>query len=89
MLRVSTLNGDPRVRTLKVEGRLVGSDAAALLGLELDQIERPGHGVVLELSGLRFADGEGLRILEAAAARGVELAGCSAWLASALTGAGP
>jgi len=89
MLRVSPLPGDPELYCLHVEGRLAGPPALEVFCNELAQAESSGRSVVIELSGLRFADDEAVAVLTSAAARGVKLAGCSPWLVSRLEAARP
>ena len=48
-----------------------------------------GRCVVVELSGVSFADQEAVTLLARAAKRGVSLVGGSAWLTSLVSGVGP
>lgn len=89
MLRITPLQADPRRCELRVEGRLAGEASVEILREELDQAARSKRHVVLELSGVSFADQEAVALLAEAAARGVVLVGGSAWLTSLLTGGGP
>jgi anti-anti-sigma regulatory factor len=84
MLRVSPLDGDPETYRLHVEGRLAGPPALEVFCKELAQAEASGRRVMVELSGLRFADDDAVAVLVGALARGVELCGSSAWLVSRL-----
>lgn len=84
MLRVSPLDGDPETHRLHVEGRLAGPVALEVFCNELAQAESSGRRVVVELSGLRFADDDALAVLASAQTRGVKLCGCSPWLVSRL-----
>jgi len=89
MLRVSPLDGGHETYRLHVEGRLAGPPALEVFCNELAQAESSGRRVVVELSGLRFADDEAVAVLTGAATRGVELSGCSPWLVSRLEAARP
>jgi anti-anti-sigma regulatory factor len=85
MLRV-TPSRDQGASFLHVEGRLSGPAELEVLRQALVDAEAPGRHVVVELSGLRFADDQALALLAKLAKRGVELVGCSPWLASLLGG---
>jgi anti-anti-sigma factor len=68
------------VRILQVEGRISGA-TAAVLKQALDRVDPAGRrGVVVDLSGVDYVNSEGLRTLQAAAARlrstGCELVAC-------------
>lgn len=88
MLRVTPFDGDEGTCRLRVEGRLAGAPALDVFCKELEQAESRGGLVVIELSGLRFADDEAVAALGGAVRRGVRLCGCSPWLDS-LLGGGP
>ena len=85
MLRVTPFR-DHEAYCLRVEGRLSGPGELAVLSQALAEAELPGRHVVVDVSGLRFADDQGVALLAGVAVRGVELVGCSPWLASLLTG---
>ena len=89
MLRITPLEADPQRCELRVEGRLAGVASVELLREEIEQAARLDRRVVLELSGVSFADQEAVTLLASAAQRGVVLVGSSAWLTSLLTGVGP
>ena len=84
MLRVSPLDADHDTYRLHVEGRLAGTAALEVFCEELAQAEASGRRVIVELSGLRFADDEAVAVLAGAAERGVKLCGSSPWLVSRL-----
>lgn len=85
MLRV-TPSRDRDACWLHVEGRLSGPAALDVLRQALVDAGSPGHHVVVELSGLRFADDQAVALLAGAAQGGVELVGCSPWLSSLVGG---
>jgi anti-anti-sigma regulatory factor len=89
MLRITPIEADPYHRELRVEGRLAGEPAVELLRGELEQAASSERPVVLELSGVSFADQQAVALLVEAAQRGVVLVGGSAWLSSLLGGVGP
>jgi anti-anti-sigma regulatory factor len=89
MLRVSPLEGDHGTYRLHVEGRLAGTPALEVFSNELAEAEASGRRVVVELSGLRFADEAAVVVLAGAAARGVTLCGSSPWLVSRLDATRP
>jgi anti-anti-sigma regulatory factor len=84
VVRITPLPGsDPT--SLLVEGRLVGP-WVAVLETELGRAEALRRPIVLDLSGVKFADVDAVRVLARAAQRGVTLSGCSPLLASLLEG---
>jgi len=89
MLRITPLEADPSRCELRVEGRLAGEVSVDILRGELEQAARLERPVVLELSGVSFADHEAVALLAEAARSGVLLVGGSAWLTSLLNGLGP
>ena len=86
MLRITPVEADPDRSELRVEGRLAGEASVELLRQELERAARLERPVVLELSGVSFADQEAVTLLAAAARRGIVLVGGSAWLTSLLNG---
>lgn len=86
MLRISCTRGDARSPVLELEGRLSGPWVD-----ELDRVAaatRPRSGrLALDLSGLIFADARGVAVLRGLAEEGVEMRGCSPFLAELLNGA--
>lgn len=85
MLRVTPFRDHDAYR-LCVEGRLSGPAELEVLRQALADAASPGRHVVVDLAGLRFADEHAVALLAEVRARGVELAGCSPWLASLLGG---
>lgn len=85
MLRISCQDTPARPRILKLEGRLSGPWVD-----ELDRVmavaASPPGGVVLDLSGVTFADARGVGVLRELAERGVWLQGCSPFLTELLDG---
>ena len=89
MLRITPLEADPQRCELRVEGRLAGEDSVEILREELAQATSSARPVVLELSGVSFADQSAVALLAEASKRGVVLVGGSAWLTSLLGGVEP
>lgn len=89
MLRITLLEAEPDRCALRVEGRLAGEGSVELLREQLEQAAQAERRVVLELSGVSFADQEAVALLTAVAERGVVLVGGSAWLTSLLNGGTP
>lgn len=85
MLRVTPFR-DHEAYCLHVEGRLSGPAELDVLRQALAEAESPGRHIVVDLSGLRFADDHAVALLTGVAERGVELIGCSPLLASLLGG---
>jgi hypothetical protein len=71
-----TAVGEGKTRTLRVDGRLVGDDVAEVVRACGD-LKEP---VVLDLGGLRFADGRAVSVLRDLQARGVTLLGASPYI---------
>jgi hypothetical protein len=88
MLRITAVSVDPDRFELRVEGRLAGESSVEILREELELAAPLGRRVVVELSGVSFADQEAVTLLACAAQRGVALVGGSAWLTSLVSGVG-
>jgi anti-anti-sigma regulatory factor len=86
MLRITPIDADPHRYELRVEGRLTGESVVEILREELAQAAPLGRPIVLELSGVSYADQQAVALLTAAAESGVALVGGSAWLTSLLRG---
>jgi hypothetical protein len=71
--------------TLKLEGRLMEPWAAELGRLASDALDGPDR-VVLDLSGLLFADREGIDLLRALGSRGASLHGGSSFVTALIEG---
>ena len=75
-IRISVVNQDQRL-TIRVEGRLLAADAAALS----EDYGRSARLATLDLSGLLGADEAALRVLLAFEAAGAALSGASTYVA--------
>jgi hypothetical protein len=84
MLRITPLADDPHRCELRVEGRLAGESSVEILRGQIEQATSSERSVVLELSGVSYADQEAVALLVEAGRRGVVLVGGSAWLESLL-----
>ena len=87
MLRITKLDGNAAVPTLKLEGKL--------LGPWVDEVRRacydlaiPGR-VQLDLAAVTFVDAAGARLLRELLRRGVSLVVCSGFVAALLEGEEP
>lgn len=83
MLRVTRINTHENPQSFKVEGRLAGRWVEELSRVASASLAESSR-IVLDLSGLTFVDKSGLALLLALRARGVEMAGCSSFVASLL-----
>jgi len=83
MFRITRMSEDEGSATLKVEGWVTGPWAAELRK-ECERYLARRHTVILELSGVRFADRRGIQALKAARRRGVRLCGASSFLSRLL-----
>jgi hypothetical protein len=88
MLRITPILADPHRCELRVEGRLAGESSLAVLREQIAEAAPCGRPLVLELSGVSFADQHGVALLATAARQGVALVGGSAWLTSLLGSVG-
>jgi ABC-type transporter Mla MlaB component len=83
MLRITRMVGNDSVVTLKIEGKLQGpwvDEAQDACARSAAQASR----TCLDLSGLNFADGEGVALLRALIRSGVRVVGCSSYIAELL-----
>jgi len=83
MLRITRVAEDDESATLKLEGRIVGLWVNELRR-ECEIYLARGSKVTLELSGVRFADHQGVKALKAMCGERVELMGASLFLSGLL-----
>ena len=76
MIRITT-TAEGGVTTIKADGRLVSENAAELMGVW----ERCSGPVIVDLSGLSFADDEGAATLKKMRAGGAKLVGTRPYVA--------
>jgi anti-anti-sigma regulatory factor len=79
MFRVTTVSNSPEGVHLNVEGRLVRDWGEELFKAGQAPL-KTGRKVVLDLSGVAFADDAGLRALKRLRESGAVLVGCSLYL---------
>jgi hypothetical protein len=82
VLRITRLPDAAAGPRLKVEGRLIG-EWVSLLEAELERVSG-APGLELDLAAVDFANASGIRLLRAAAARGVRVVAASPFLAKLL-----
>ena len=75
MLRITVTDGDVDQTIVRLEGRLV-EQWVALLGETVEANRKPGLPLVLDLSGLLFANGQGIELLRRLETDGVR---CISW----------
>ena len=83
MLRITRMVGNDSDETLKLEGKLQGPwvrEAQDVYALAAAQVSR----TCLDLSGLTFADDEGAALLRELIRSGVQVVGCSSYIAELL-----
>lgn len=82
MLRITTLPAEEGITRLRLDGRLTQQTVSQLRG----SCDGPGTGgrLLLDLTGVRFADPAGIQVLRELERRGTELSGCSGFLAELL-----
>ena len=84
MLRITRTVGDDSVETLKLEGKLQGPwvlEAQDVCALSAAQVSRR---TCLDLTGLTFSDAEGVAFLRELIGSGVQVVGCSSYIAELL-----
>ncbi|HSE39070.1 MAG TPA: hypothetical protein VLG74_17335 [Blastocatellia bacterium] len=79
MLRVSEIELNGEVATLRLEGRLVGMMVAEMATI-CEQHLSKGHRLKLDLADLSFADRAAITLLQHLRNRGVSLTNCSPFL---------
>jgi len=84
MLRITRASANGAIESLRVEGRLTQADLPRLQQTCTELLE--GGGLLrLELSGLQFADRDGVATLRALRRRGVALQGASGFVEALLS----
>ncbi len=86
MLKITHLAEDDTTVTLKLEGRIVGQWVEELRK-ECEIRLADQSQIILDLSGVSFADDEGIKTLRAMMDDRAELLGCSALLWGLIKGA--
>jgi len=84
MLRITRVNPNETSESLRVEGRLTQADLPRLRQTCAELLEG-GARLSLELSGLQFADRDGVATLRALRRRGVALRGVSGFVEALLS----
>lgn len=85
MLRISQIDGDNSLRTLKLEGKLRGPWVAEL-ARSCDELPCSLDRLSLDLAAVTFADGPGVALLRRLVERGVTLAACSGLVVELMRG---
>jgi len=83
MMRITRVVGNDSVESLKLEGKLQGrwvDEAQNAHALSAAQASR----TCLDLSGLTFADGEGVALLRELIRSGAQVVGCCSYIAELL-----
>jgi hypothetical protein len=83
MLKITCLAGEPAIRTLKLEGKLVGPWVDELADA-CRQGNAPGADLRLDLCAVSYADSAGVRLLRELLGRGVTVV-CSGLIAELLS----
>jgi ABC-type transporter Mla MlaB component len=84
MLRITHAHPDARTASLRVEGRLTRADLPRLQQT-CAELLAGGAQLQLELSGLQFADRDGVVTLRSLRSRGVALQGASGFVEALLS----
>ena len=83
MLRISEVNGQDKIPTLRVEGKLRGPWVVEL-ARTCEEVQSSGRSLSLDLSAVSFVDASGVELLRGLLGRGVTLAACSGLVAELL-----
>jgi anti-anti-sigma regulatory factor len=83
MLMITPIDSGNSVRTLKLEGKLLGPWVRELEAA-CEQGPTPPSRVRLDLEAVTYVDGAGLRLLDDLILRGVTIAACSGFVAELL-----
>ena len=87
MLKITRIEEDAASITLRLEGRILGRWVAELQR-ECEKCVARRRNVILDVSGVSFADGPGIRVLEALIGEGIRLTGASLFLTTLMRKAG-
>ena len=87
MLKItwSDLDASDSIRTLKLEGKLLGPWVDEL-SRACEALETPPSGLRLNLSAVTFIDSVGVKLLDDLIRQGRTIAGCSGFIAELLNG---
>jgi ABC-type transporter Mla MlaB component len=80
MLRITLLTGADSAQTIKLEGTLLGPWVDEVREACAGAMARPGR-TRLDLTAVPFVDTAGVALLRELISRGVEIAGCSGYVA--------
>jgi RNA polymerase sigma factor (sigma-70 family) len=83
MMKITQMQGDDALARLRVEGRVTHTTAEEL-SVECEAILADHSTLLLELSGVQFADPAGIEVFHRSVRRGAVLAGCSGFLTELL-----
>ena len=85
MLRITAERGTGEQTSLRLEGRVAGPWVAELTR-RCEAVRGSGEELALEMSGVSFLDGDGLRFVRSLIAQGVDVRCCSAFVSEQLRG---
>ena len=89
MLRITHEPDRPQGRTLRLEGQLTGPWVDELASACQQAMEGAGaSSLIVDMTGVRFVDAEGVRLLRALAAGQTTLVNCSTFVSEQLKEAG-
>jgi ABC-type transporter Mla MlaB component len=83
MLRITRIDGEDSMQTLKLEGKLLEPWIAELLSVSTPTNDLAGQNR-LDLSGLTYVDQAGTKVLKELILRGYTVSGCSGFIAELL-----
>jgi len=87
MVKISTVEGTGKVRTVRLEGRLVDMWVTEVRKY-CDTVLSERRELILDLTNVSFADRPGIELLQQLQAKNVRLVNCSPFLAGQIEGKG-
>lgn len=85
MLRIATVDWPKESATLRLDGQVIGPWVGELRR-SCDKVLADGGELTLDLTGVSFVDGEGIRLFRRLLDRHVTLTNCSPFVAEQLRG---
>jgi hypothetical protein len=83
VLKITRLSGKGRIRTLKLEGEILGPWVAAVRDACTKRGRRSSR-LRLDLAAVTYADAVGVQLLHDLVGEGIEIAACSLFIAELL-----
>jgi anti-anti-sigma regulatory factor len=85
VLRITTVDGNGQIPTLKLEGRIDAAQSGELTRAAMLAFAGSAR-LLLDMSGVTFVDRAGVTVVHGLCIRGAELTGCSPFIETLLNG---